>query len=165
MQEGLTKKDIEPLLVAVLVTQSAGILRTIFSFVNIPSWYDTLMKPNWIPPNWVFGPVWITLYTLMGISSYLIWKEYQKTGSKEIQSLLVFYLVHLALNASWSIVFSGAQQIGAALAIIIVMLGTVAVLISKFWKINHAAALLLVPYLAWLMFATTMNAAIFFLNR
>lgn len=165
MEIKITKQDILPLLLAVVVTQFAGILRTIFSFTNIPSWYGTLMKPYWIPPNWVIGVVWIFLYTFMGISSYLIWKEYKKTGSKEIRDLLKFYLVHLAMNASWSIVFIGAKQIGGALAIIIVLLGMVAILVSRFWKINKIAALLLLPYLAWLCFATAMNTSIFFLNR
>jgi benzodiazapine receptor len=161
----LTKKDILPLGLVIIVTQLTGILRTIFSFTNTPSWYGALLKPLWIPPNWVFGLVWFVLYTLMALSSYLIWKEYRATGDEKIRNLLKLYIVHLALNASWSLVFIGAHQIGIALAIIIIMLGMVAILISRFWRIRKTAALLLVPYLAWLAFATAMNTALFFLNR
>ncbi len=148
------------LLLFILLAQAAGILRSFATVPNIESWYDFLIKPALNPPSWVFGPVWTILYTLMGISSYLIWKS---KGENYRRALALFF-THLVVNASWSIVFFGEQNMGLALGIIVILDLMLLEIIRRFYKISKIAGALLIPYLLWVLFATYLNAALFFLN-
>lgn len=161
----ITRRDVLPLILSILIAQSAGILRAIFSFVYVESWYYALEKPNWTPEDWVYIPIWFVLYTLMGISSYLVWKSYARSKSSEIKNALYLYLIHLVVNVAWLVVCLGVQQIAGGLIVILVMLSMIIVIISKFWKIQRLAALLLLPYLLWVIYVTALNAAVFLLNR
>lgn len=144
------------LIFSILLAQSAGGIGTFFTFDAIPTWYATLVRPSFAPPNWVFGPVWTVLYTLIGISLYLIWTN--KKGS------LKLFLFHLFLNAIWSPIFFGAKNLGLALIVIIIMDVTLIVIIKNFYKINKVAGLILIPYLMWISFATVLNFSFWQLN-
>lgn len=120
-------------------------------------WYASLDKPSWTPPSWVFAPVWTTLYAAMGVAAWLVWRE----GGWPRQRLpLIVFLVQLALNLAWSAIFFGLQQITWALVDIVALWLLIVMTIRVFVRVNRAAAWLLAPYLAWVSFATALNAAI-----
>jgi benzodiazapine receptor len=150
------------LIMAVLICQSAGILGSIFTFPSIGTWYAGLEKPFFTPPNWIFGPVWISLYTLMGISLYLVW---QKGPSKEdVRSALLAFSGQLVLNSVWSIVFFGLMSPFYALILIVLMWFVILITIAKFYKVDKRAGLILVPYIVWVSIATALNYYILVLN-
>ncbi|MBD3311125.1 MAG: tryptophan-rich sensory protein [Candidatus Magasanikbacteria bacterium] len=151
------------LLISLVLPQLAGLLGSFFTASSIPSWYTTIEKPFFTPPNWLFGPVWISLYILMGISVYLIWQKAEK--NKKAKKLVWLFWVHLIFNATWSIVFFGLQNIGLAFLNIIIIWILILVLMWKFEKINKVSAWLLVPYMLWVSYATVLNLAIWFLNK
>lgn len=150
-------------LLSVLLCQTAGVIGSTFTFSSIPNWYMYLNKASFNPPNWVFGPVWLTLYTLMGIAAYLVWKK-RKTNKKAKFALNIF-IFQLIFNLLWSIVFFGAHQIFFGLIIIIILWLSILITIVKFWQVSKAAALLLLPYLLWVSIATSLNYFVFILNR
>lgn len=147
--------------IAVLGTIFIGSLGGLFTIAEIPVWYAGLNKPSFNPPNSVFGPVWTTLYTLMGISLYLVWKL---PASAERNRALKIFGIQFALNFCWSIIFFRFHLIGTALVEIILMWGCILLTILFFWKQSRTAALLLVPYIFWVSFATILTAAIYRLN-
>jgi tryptophan-rich sensory protein len=149
------------ILVSILIAQMAGFIGSVFTVGSIGNWYMFINKPSWNPPSFIFGPVWVTLYTLMGLSSYLVWRE-RKT--KKVTVPLLFYLAQLLLNASWSIVFFGMNNIGLAFINIIILLILILITLIKFWKINKWAGILLIPYLLWVGFASVLNYTIWTLN-
>lgn len=145
------------LIFSIILAQSAGLVGTIFTLDAIPTWYALLNKPSFSPPNWIFGPVWTVLYTLIGISLYLIWTN--KKGS------LKLFLFHLFLNAIWSPIFFGAKNLGLAFIVILIMDLTLIIIIKNFYKLNKIAALILIPYLMWISFASLLNYSIWKLNH
>lgn len=145
---------------AVLICQMAGILGSTATFSAIPTWYRTLSKPFFSPPNWVFGPVWTTLYTMMGISLYIVWQR----SKKKCEEGLCYFYVQLALNALWSLIFFGARNLWFGFIIIIFLWVMILATIIKFKKVSKKAAYLLVPYLAWVSFASILNLAVAVLN-
>ena len=150
------------LIISLALPQLAGIVGSLFTTSAIPTWYATLQRPSFSPPNWLFGPAWITLYILMGISVYLIWQKVEK--NKTAKSALWLFWVHLVFNASWSIVFFGLQNPGLAFINIIIIRLLIIALMIKFWKINRWASYLLIPYLLWVSFASALNYFIWYLN-
>ena len=150
------------LIVAIALCQSAGLIGAIFTADAIPNWYATLEKPFFNPPNWVFGPVWTLLYTMMGISLFLIWRL-RKTDDRVTPALRPFF-IQLALNTAWSILFFSSQQLWVAFAAILVLWWFIFSTIRQFLPISRTAGWLLVPYLAWVSFATVLNLAIAILN-
>lgn len=134
---------------------SAGILGSFFTVSSIPTWYATLIKPSFSPPNWIFGPVWTTLYILMGISLYLVWKK---------KKVPVIFWIQLILNAVWSMIFFGMRNPAFALVDIAVLWITIFLTIRAFYPISKLAAYLLVPYILWVGFATFLNLFIVILN-
>lgn len=155
-------KDSWKLISAVLICEAAGALGAIFTTPQITTWYATLAKPSWNPPNWVFGPVWTTLFLLMGIALYLVWR----TGLREKAERTAFrlFLAHLLLNIGWSVAFFGLESPGMGVVVIVTLLAFILYLIVKFREINHWAGWLLVPYAAWVAFATVLNIAVWRLN-
>jgi tryptophan-rich sensory protein len=149
------------LLTSIALCQAAGLMGSLFTVTEVNTWYKTLLQPTFAPPSWVFGPVWTTLYTLMGIALFLVW---QRPKSNRRTHALIFFCVQLALNALWTPVFFGLHAIGAAFALILVLLISIAVTIFYFYKIRPGAAYLLVPYILWVLFATVLNGAIWQLN-
>jgi translocator protein len=150
------------LAISLALPQLAGILGSIFTVRSIPEWYANLNKPSFTPPNWLFGPAWITLYALMGISSYLIWQK-SDTDPEAKKALWVFW-VHLFFNAIWSPIFFGLRNPGLAMAVIVLIWLFIVYLIYKFWGINKWAAALLIPYLLWVSYASALNFSIWRMN-
>lgn len=148
------------LVIAIVVSELAGVAGSFFTISEIPTWYSTLIKPALNPPAWIFGPVWVTLYAIMGISLWLVWKS----NSSEKKRAIWLFVVQLALNAIWSPIFFGAHSIGNALAVIILLWAAIVLTILIFKKISKPAAWLLVPYILWVSFATYLNYAIWILN-
>ena len=136
----------------------------------IPGWYAELTKPSWNPPSWLFGPVWTVLYVAMGVAAWRVWRrgaapEATPALRAEVRSALLIYVVQLALNASWTPMFFGLKRVDVALAIIIAMLVAIAETVRRFYRLDRPAALLLLPYLGWVAFATVLNGSIWLLNR
>lgn len=150
------------LTIAILFCQAAGIFGTVFSTPTIPAWYMTLAKPAFTPPNWVFGPVWLLLYTLMGISLYLIW-QHPGNGRDKAHGLMFFY-IQLVLNAAWGMLFFGFRSPLIAFVDVVLLWVTVVVTMTYFRKVSTTAAGLLLPYIVWVSFAVILNFVIVVLN-
>jgi len=150
------------LIAALSICQIAGIIGSLFTTPAIPTWYQTLQKPSIAPPNWIFGPVWTTLYLLMGISLYLISKT--GLGSTNTRKSLVTFSIQLVLNVLWSYLFFGLRSPMLGLVEIIAMWVAILTTMVFFSKVSRAAALLLVPYLLWVSFASYLNYLIMMLN-
>jgi len=158
----MAKTNWKALLAAIIICSLAGALGSLFTFSAIPAWYAGLNKPSFSPPNWVFGPVWTTLYILMGISAYLIYqKGWQK---KPVRFALSIFAVQLVLNALWSILFFGLRSPLLGLAGIIPLWLSIAYCIKLFRPLDARAACLLIPYILWVSFATLLNYSIWALN-
>lgn len=151
------------LVLAIALPLIAGFAGSLFTTPQIPGWYAGLVKPFLNPPSWIFAPVWTLLYVLMGYASYLIFRN-RNVNKSLAHKALGLYGVHLVVNLSWSLVFFGGQNPDMALAIIALLWAMIVVLALLFSRINKRAALLLVPYLFWVTFATYLNASIVFLN-
>lgn len=148
------------LLLSIFFPFLIGVVSSFFTTPSVTTWYATLIKPVFQPPSWLFAPVWTILYILMGVSFWLIWKSH----SAEKKHAMKWFFIQLALNGIWSPIFFGAHAIDSALAIIVLLWLTILLTILLFMKISKPAAWLLVPYLAWVSFATVLNYAIWRLN-
>jgi len=152
--------ELTKLLVSLTVCFGAAAIGGTVTRPAIAGWYLTVRKPDFSPPNEVFGPVWSLLYLLMAVALYLVWR---KREVKKDQALLLF-AAQLVLNVCWSAVFFGLHSIAGGLAVIALLWAAVAETIRRFWRISRTAALCLVPYLIWLSFAAVLNYAIWRLN-
>lgn len=154
------------LLVAILVCEIAGIVPGYLTAGDVSTWYPTLAKPWFTPPSWVFGPVWTILYLLMGIALYLVWHDDDHDGRRvRLRRLaLTLFGVQLVLNAAWTLTFFGARSILGGLIVIVALWLAIVATIGSFWRLDRRAALLLVPYLVWVSYATLLNGAIWQLN-
>lgn len=151
------------LITAITVCELAGIIGSIFTGPEIQGWYTTLAKPMFNPPNWVFGPVWTTLFALMGIAAYLVWQ--QGINRHAVRVALELFAVQLGLNILWSLIFFGLHNPGWAVVEIAVLWLMIVSTIIAFYKVSKPAAWLLLPYLLWVSFASALNFAIWNLNR
>jgi len=150
------------LLTSVLLCQLAGAIGSVFTVSSLENWYLLLEKPAFTPPSWVFFPAWVTLYTLMGISFYLVWeKGLERPGVK--MALLVFG-IQLGLNALWSFLFFGLKSPYYAFVEIILLWLAIFLTILKFREISKIASYLLLPYILWVSFAMLLNYYIWILN-
>jgi tryptophan-rich sensory protein len=154
-------RDLIALAVAVLGTQAAGALSGVAAGGDFKAFFDRLEKPPLTPPAAVFGPVWTTLYLLMGIAAWLVWRE---GLTKQAALALGLFVAQLALNFAWSLIFFGRQELGWALLEIAVLWLAIVATIVAFWQVRPLAGALLLPYLAWVSFAAYLNAAIWRLN-
>jgi tryptophan-rich sensory protein len=150
------------LLVSVLIAQSAGIIGAIATASSVRDWYPTLEKPWFTPPNWLFGPAWVTLYALMGIAAYLVWQQGWSQGV--VKAALVLYGIQLVINAAWSPVFFGMRAPTAGLVVIAVLWVAIVVTMVWFARVSTTATVLMVPYLAWVTYAAALNFEIWRLN-
>jgi len=128
---------------------------------SVKTWYTTINKPSFTPPNWVFGPVWTVLYVLMGIAGWRVWC---KARPDQLRVPLALFAVQLALNLAWSVVFFGAHRIGGAVLVIVGLEAAILATMVAFRRIDGLAALLLVPYALWVVFAAVLNIAAWQLN-
>lgn len=150
------------LVVAVSVCLAAGMIGSFFTTPNIATWYAGINKPDFNPPNWIFGPVWTTLYILMGISLYFVLQK----GWKKIQAKIAITVfgIQLALNSIWSILFFGLGSPFLAFVEIIFLWIAIAASIYLFYKIDKRAAYLLIPYICWVSFAAFLTYTIWIIN-
>jgi len=153
-------KNIAKLIILILICQMAGFFGSIFTSASIPTWYATLEKPFFTPPNWLFVPVWLSLYTLMGISLYIILEK----RSKKSKTALSIFGIQLFLNAIWSYIFFGLKSPFYAFIEIIILYIVILIKIIKFYQISKKAGLLLIPYIIWVTIATFLNFYIWILN-
>lgn len=150
------------LALSILIAQSAGLIGAIFTANSVQTWYTTLNRPELSPPNWVFGPVWTLLYTLIGISLYIVWTRH--VGGRVRTAWLRLFWVQLVLNTLWSILFFGMQNPQWAFYEILVLLASIAGLIGLGFSFDKRVSFLLLPYLCWVSFAMYLNYSIWQLN-
>lgn len=158
----MTLNNTFKLVIAIIISELAGIVGSVFTTPSISTWYATLAKSGFNPPAWIFAPVWTTLFALMGIAAFLVWKK--GLGRKDVRIALGIFLVQLILNTFWSIIFFGLHSPGGALIEIVFLWLAILVTIIAFAKISKPAAWLLVPYIAWVSFAAYLNFMIWTLN-
>ena len=151
-----------PFIICLAIPLAIGALGSLLTMESVKTWYTTLNKPSFNPPNEIFGPVWSILYILMGISSYLVWKERKSFTSYNLAVGL--YCSQLILNLMWSFLFFYQHQIGLALVEIIILLIAIISTAVVFYKANKAAGLLFIPYILWVSFASYLTYSIFILN-
>jgi benzodiazapine receptor len=156
------KKVIIKLIVSLFICQLAGFVGSLFTTPSIPTWYASLAKPSFTPPNWIFSPVWISLYVLMGISLFLLWEK--TLHYPGVKTAMFWFAVQLGLNMLWSILFFGLKSPFLALIGIIVLWIAIFLTILKSFRVLKLAGVLLVPYLIWVSFAAGLNYSIWTLN-
>lgn len=140
----------------------AGLIGSTFTRGSISSWYSLLQKPAFTPPNWLFAPVWFILYILMGISAFLIWRGGLKQF--QIRESLAIFLIQLILNIFWSYAFFGMKSPLIGLIVIVPLWTAILLTIINFYRTSKVAALLLVPYILWVSYATVLNFSIYLMN-
>ena len=150
------------LVVSIIICQFAGFIGSIFTRMSIPTWYATIEKPSFTPPNWLFAPVWTTLFVLMGISAFLVWRK--GLGDKRAKIALSIFAAQLVFNIFWSVAFFGLRSPLAGLIVIIILLAAILLTIIEFVKVSVVAGILLIPYILWVSFAAVLNTSIFTLN-
>lgn len=156
-------RPVDLLVLAGLIALCLGIgaLGGAISATSLDDWYAGLVKPSFNPPNAVFGPVWTVLYVLMAIAAWRVWRA----GDRDtVQGPLTLFALQLAINLGWTVVFFGLQKIGSAVATLVVLDVAALVTTLAFRTVDRLAALLMVPYLAWVAFATVLNVALWRLN-
>lgn len=151
------------IIISVIGCELVGILSIPFTLVSIPTWYKTLNKPFFSPPNWIFGPVWILLYFLMGISASMIWIK--GIQNKKVKVALMMFLFQLGANFLWSILFFGFHSPFLAFLDIIVLWLALIITTVKFSELSRTAGYLLIPYIIWVTFASLLNFSIIVLNN
>jgi len=138
----------------------AALAGSAFTTPSVPEWYDSLIKPSFTPPNWLFGPVWSVLYLAMAIAGWLVWRQRESSATLP----LMLFAGQLVLNVLWSILFFGLQAPGIALVEILTLWVAIFATLLSFWRISKIAGWLFVPYLVWVSFATILNLEIWRLN-
>jgi tryptophan-rich sensory protein len=157
MQRGLK------MTLVVFICLTVGYLSGIVTRESITTWYPTLVKPFFNPPNWIFAPVWTLLYIMMGIAAGLVWtSEFEQ---KTVKKALGFFAIQLGLNALWSYLFFGLHNPLLALIEIVLLWLMIFETYNQFKKIDKVSGFLMIPYLAWVSFATILNASIWWLNK
>lgn len=146
----------------VIGCELVGIIGSIFTVSAIPTWYALLNKPWFAPPNWLFGPVWTALYAGMGVAGYLLWELAQ--NKKKAKIARKFFAAQLLLNFIWTPVFFGLRSPELGLCIILPMWLAIVLTIRSSYLVSRTAAYLLIPYLAWVSFASLLNGALALLN-
>jgi tryptophan-rich sensory protein len=177
--------NIVKLLVSIIICELAGVIGALFTTPNINSWYKGLQKPFFNPPNWIFGPVWTTLFILMGVSLYLVWSKNWKvknkifsnikkapskisekflSGSWMKANIILIFSFQLLLNIIWSFIFFAKQNPGAAFFELIMLWFAIIFTIINFYRVSKTSAYLLIPYILWVSFAGFLNFTIWMLN-
>ena len=154
-------KDILKLVASIFFCQLAGFLGSLFTTPSIPTWFETLKKPFFTPPSWIFSPVWISLYVLMGISLLIVWRRNDHPGFK---TALIFFFIQLILNILWSISFFGLRSPFLGLIDIALLWIAILITIRFFLRVSKTAAILLLPYSVWVSFAVLLNFFLWILN-
>ncbi|HEY4514031.1 MAG TPA: TspO/MBR family protein [Candidatus Paceibacterota bacterium] len=158
----MSLKNILKLIVAIGVSELAGIIGSIFTAPAIQGWYAGIVKPAINPPSWLFGPVWTILFALMGVAAFLIWRK--GLERRDVKIALGIFLGQLILNTLWSVIFFGFESPGGALLEIVFLWLAILATIIAFARISKLAAWLLAPYILWVSFALYLNYTIWVLN-
>lgn len=158
----MKSRDIVKLIVCIVACQGAGLIGSLFTTAAIPTWYAGLQKPLFTPPNWAFAPAWITLYVLMAVAAFLIWRK--GLDQKGVRFALIIFLIQLVLNTLWSIVFFGLESPFYGIMVIIALWIAILLTTIRFFKLSTIAGALLTPYIGWVSFAAALNVAIWMLN-
>jgi len=153
--------DIVALVLFVALCLGIGALGASVTATSVDTWYAGLVKPSFNPPDQVFGPVWTVLYILMGVAAWRVWRSADRDTTR---GPLTLFALQLAINLGWSVVFFGLHKIATAVATIVVLDVAVLVTMLAFRSVDRRAALLMVPYVVWVAFATVLNVAIWRLN-
>jgi len=157
------QKNLGKLVITLVGAFGAGLIGSLFTTSSIPNWYANLEKTVLTPPNWVFGPVWTTLYILMAIAAFLVWQSGEnKTKVKEAMHL---YWIQLTLNAVWSILFFGSHLLLTAFVEIIFLLTAIVMTTIWYYRVNKLAAYMMIPYILWVSFASILNFLTFWVNK
>lgn len=155
-------RDLSLLAFFVIGCLLVGGISGFFTTGEVDTWYPSLVKPDWNPPSWLFGPVWTILYVLMGVAAFLIYRE--GLEKKEVKIALGIFSVQLGLNFLWSILFFNYKNLFASFVEIVVLWVAILATIISFYRISRPAALIMIPYLLWVSFATILNYTILVLN-
>jgi len=155
--------DIVKLIVSIVACEGAGGIGAIFTTPAIQTWYNGLKKPTFTPPNSVFGPVWITLYLLMGIAVFLVWRE--GLSQEGVTAAFILFWVQLVLNILWSIIFFGLRSLLGGMVVILLLWIAILVSIILFFGVSPIAGGLLIPYIIWVSIAANLNVQVCKLNR
>ena len=147
------------LVISIGVCLLVGFIAGMFTSTSIDTWYSTLTKPSFNPPNWVFGPAWTILYIMMGIALYLVW------NASNNRIAVTFFVIQLALNFLWSFLFFALENPLIAFIEILLLLGMIILTAVQFYPVSRTAAFLLIPYILWVIFASVLNFRIYWLNR
>lgn len=150
------------IIVSILIPQIAGLIGSFFTTPSIQTWYAGINKPSFLPPNWLFAPVWITLFLLMGIALYLVWKK--GINANGVKIAMLFFYTQLVLNVLWSVLFFGLHRTGFALIELGILWIFILVTLISFWRIEKWAGILFLPYILWVSFAGLLNYFILTLN-
>ncbi len=150
------------LVLSLIICLSAGFIGSIFTRQSVSTWYPTINKPSFNPPNWIFSPVWTTLFILMGIALFLVWQK--GLSEKTNRFAFIIFIIQLIFNMVWSLAFFGLKSPFLGFLVIIVLLLLILLTIMKFFKVSKVAGWLLIPYILWVSFATVLNFSIWILN-
>lgn len=145
----------------IVICLAAGGVGAALTTSEIGGWYQTIVKPSWNPPAWIFGPVWTTLYILMGIAAWLVWL---RSDNRQVRLPLIWFAIQLVLNFAWSPVFFRMHAMGLAFAVLVALWIAIATTMYLFFQRSTVAGLLLVPYLVWVSFAGVLNFTLWQLN-
>ena len=159
----MSSADIIKLIISIVACQGAGGIGAIFTRNAISTWYADLKKPAFTPPNYVFGPVWITLYLLMGIAVFMVWRE--GLTEEGVKIAFIIFWVQLVLNVLWSVIFFGLKSPLGGMVLILLLWIAILVNIIKFFGVSPVAGGLLIPYIVWVSIAANLNVRIWILNR
>jgi len=151
------------LILSILASFAAGGIGSFFTFKAIPTWYAGLKKPRFTPPNRAFGPVWTTLYILMGVSVFLVWQKGLATDG--VLLAFVLFWIQLAMNAIWSIIFFGMKSKGGGVITIVVLWLLILMTMVSFFRVSVWAGVLLIPYIVWVSIASYLNVGVWILNK
>ena len=155
----MLKNKFISLLLFGLITYSASLIGGLVTISLKEPWYSTLIKPLFNPPNWIFAPVWTTLYLMMTVAIWFFWHS-----KKRDMSTVYIYFIHIVFNATWSIIFFGLHNIFLALLTLILLISLIIILILRFRRVNMLSFYLMIPYLLWCCFALVLNLNLFLLN-
>ena len=157
-----SRRESVALAVLVLLCLAVGALGGAVTQTSVGTWYQGLEKPFFTPPDWLFAPVWTLLYVLMAVAAWRVWRTYGDAPSR--RNALRLFAAQLALNLAWSFLFFGARSPSFALADIVVLEIVILLCMRSFARLDRGAALLLLPYAAWVAYAAVLNGAIVLLN-
>jgi benzodiazapine receptor len=161
--EDMSGMDIIKLIVSIAACEGAGGIGAIFATPAIPTWYARLKKPTFTPPNSVFGPIWVTLYLLMGIAVFLVWRE--GLGQEGVTIAFAIFWAQLVLNILWSVIFFGLKSLFGGMVMILLLWIAILINIITFFGVSPLAAWLLIPYIIWVSIAANLNVQVWKLNR